>query len=1256
MNKPPDRTEDTTRKKNPNAIENEANGRNDADQGPGKWLVPFMEVRASRLLPKGEPVPSVEALDKFSSTLQPGLPGSQTLAPLPPTFWLEAVREFHRRRRNERTFKSDAIAGEPGVPGRSNWIPIGPSVARKGQAGGRPGVSGRIARITVAPGGNRVYVATALGGVWRSDDAGNTWSTNEDSFDIDPTAFGATSLCCGAIAIDPAMPDRVYVGTGEGDVSDVFTQRFLGFLPSYRGVGPLRSDDGGASWQAEPIATGSPVLAGQSFYQLAVDPGNRENVVGATTNGLYRREPDGMGGFHWAQKRPGIHSDVVVARSGGVTTFFAAAWGDQVYTSSDGNSWTAVGSGFPSGATRISLGVRPTDPTVLYAVVADSMFELLNIYRLDGGAGPWKLVSGAPLSSDGNSLLDFQGDYTCPIAVDPNDANTIYLGGGSYLFGSDYSGTVFRCVVSPSGASYTMTSTYIGGSVHGDIHYLVHAPGDSNTLWLGCDGGAFVSANPAGAASFQQRNVGLATLAMNYFSQHPSQVAVIFCGAQDNGTIRYTGEEAWLEVFEADGGYCVVNWNDPYQVIIFQNGTVYRTLDGGQTFGNVTPPGYLWTSGIMAPPIAGTPLSGTPSDANIIALGADRPYLSANFGASSSWTTLPNGASSDVLPNRIFSMVFASASKLYVGTTGGEVYRYDNSGSWSRTRLDNVAAGALPISGIITRIAVDPADATGNSCYITFGGSGDYRHVWHFNGTSWTARSGPAAGASTALLDVEHNALVVDPMNPSTVFVGADVGVWRSTDGGANWSVFSDGLPDAAVLDLQIHTPSRLLRASTHGRSLFEIKLDPPASLDTELYIRDTDLDVARLTNTDALPDPEQPGNTVVHWESPNIKVDVPTPAGYQTSTTNINFFQLNDVIQDGSGGVATLDPSAGTVYNRVYVEVHNRGIVKADSVQVMLLLCDASPGLPLLPAGYDANVRNGMAVGGAFTNVGIQTLHDLRVGIPQVAEFELPSTILPPPASLPGDSHYCLLALLHSPQDQFTATQTNIDLLTPNERKVGQKNLHIVAFTGTPPPPSSHSWGAFNLHGAFEKLQNHDLVLDTRGYQGEIALLLPNELLATQILDQALTGFKVQKDHRAKDAIEDWQERHRRDLRKLMEKGRYHATRTKAMLEAFERVAKQPLLSAERDAVSEIRNLDLAPGKTFTGFLRVQPPTKAKPGDTFRFRLIQRSNGKILGGSTYEVQVLAPYTRKHQDAINLEASIKDFERKLSDPAVLEPK
>jgi hypothetical protein len=138
------------------------------------------------------------------------------------------------------------------------------------------------------------------------------------------------------------------------------------------------------------------------------------------------------------------------------------------------------------------------------------------------------------------------------------------------------------------------------------------------------------------------------------------------------------------------------------------------------------------------------------------------------------------------------------------------------------TRLDNVASGPLGLVAPISDIAVDWSDATHRALYVALGGAGDARHVWRFDGQRWGARSG--AGA-TGLLDVEHNAIVVDPQAPGNVYVGADVGVWHSPDGGLTWQPLSNGLPDAPVFDLQYHAASRRLRASTHGRGLFEYAL-----------------------------------------------------------------------------------------------------------------------------------------------------------------------------------------------------------------------------------------------------------------------------------------------------------------------------------------------------------------------------------------------------------------------------------------------
>ena len=158
---------------------------------------------------------------------------------------------------------------------------------------------------------------------------------------------------------------------------------------------------------------------------------------------------------------------------------------------------------------------------------------------------------------------------------------------------------------------------------------------------------------------------------------------------------------------------------------------------------------------------------GAPGEAEILAFGSVRPWISPNFGTS--WQSIPNNTlAGDQLNGNIKSLIFASATKLYAGTMAGGVYRFDKSGmAWTRTQLDTIGgASALPLAGVVTDIAVDRADGSGNSIYVTFGGSGDYRHVWHFNGAEWHQRSGPAAGDPNALLDVQHNAIVVDPIEP----------------------------------------------------------------------------------------------------------------------------------------------------------------------------------------------------------------------------------------------------------------------------------------------------------------------------------------------------------------------------------------------------------------------------------------------------------------------------------------------------------
>jgi len=203
-----------------------------------------------------------------------------------------------------------------------------------------PVVSGRTTGLAIAPGSTRIYAATANGGVWLSEDRGDSWRSLMDAFDLNPTNDMSDSLACGAIALvagESAKQDTLFVGSGEGH----------GGFPSYFGVGPIVSTDGGQNWQTEPVSPENDELAGSGFFALAVDPNYPDRVVAATRRGIYRRESDGYGGFHWVQKslsgEDEENATSVVAVNEDGTTFYAALHNGLVYSSGDGDRWGMVG-------------------------------------------------------------------------------------------------------------------------------------------------------------------------------------------------------------------------------------------------------------------------------------------------------------------------------------------------------------------------------------------------------------------------------------------------------------------------------------------------------------------------------------------------------------------------------------------------------------------------------------------------------------------------------------------------------------------------------------------------------------------------------------------------------------------------------------------------------------------------------------------------------------------------------------------------
>ena len=207
-------------------------------------------------------------------------------------------RAVLRAREIRRTVQARRAAGRAPLGPVDLWVPVGPSVALKGQSSGRPRVAGRVRDLAVSPNGNRAYAATANGGVWFTPDAGTMWypvsnwlpTPGEPS-----TRVAQTALTCGCLHVqfgdaDDQDSDQVYVGTGE-------LRPFRQGTPGARngGVGVLRLSTHISKAITEPFgdhwAREAPNLAGFGIYRLARDPDDPEAIVAATSAGVYYAPP-----------------------------------------------------------------------------------------------------------------------------------------------------------------------------------------------------------------------------------------------------------------------------------------------------------------------------------------------------------------------------------------------------------------------------------------------------------------------------------------------------------------------------------------------------------------------------------------------------------------------------------------------------------------------------------------------------------------------------------------------------------------------------------------------------------------------------------------------------------------------------------------------------------------------------------------------------------------------------------------------------
>jgi hypothetical protein len=454
------------------------------------------------------------------------------------------------------------------------------------------------------------------------------------------------------------------------------------------------------------------------------------------------------------------------------------------------------------------------------------------------------------------------------------------------------------------------------------------------------------------------------------------------------------------------------------------------------------------------------------------------------------------------------------------------------------------------------------------------------------------------------------------------------------------------------VVDLLVQQRTRLLRAATHGRGLWEIELDSTALAEPELYMRANTADTGRLLDAgrryswiEGHPDPSRRGSNVWHWMSPDIKVRRPSLSGLPVIGSPPTFYDFTRNVGDyvDTNNVETVDPGANTVY----VQVHNRSLrtVDGSDIRVLLLLTDAAAGLPTLPSGYAANIVAGNAPSGWVTSpwfVGdAASPYKSPVGrvdarVPGVVSFSIDVATLGLPAT---HDHICAAAFATtiSAADRLTSAEPSLDLLTMADRHVVHRNLHVVAAGST--PQAEDGGGApqtftFDIHNPSRRPATFEVTLRASVEPFDLSLvagrggILGNE--DARIEEASLESVPL-------DALDDvslghwsrWREALDRLLERYGDRAKdWEQVERDSARWAMYRLAKLSALDFDRvfstaGKPESILTVSVPARQFLTVVATWRPPPEADPGWMAELEIVQRRGKRVIGGSTYSLRVV---------------------------------
>ncbi len=683
--------------------------------------------------------------------------------------------------------------------------------------------SGRVAALAVNPKDRAHYfVAVASGGVWKTTNAGTTFA---------PIFDGQASFSIGAITMDPADANTVWVGSGENN-----SQRSVGY-----GDGVYKSTDGGKIWQNMGLK------ASEHIAKITVHPKDSDTVFVAAQGPLWGPGGDrGLfkttdGGKTWANllktdENTGVtdflldprNPDIILAatyqRRRHVWTLVNGGPGSALHRSTDGGkTWKKITAGLPGNELgRICLAFAPSAPDTIYAEV-EAQEKAGGVFRSTDNGKTWEKRN--PFSA--------QMQYFCKLVVDPNNKDRVLL---NYVLNqvSDDGGKTFRNLGE--------------ADKHVDSHEIWIDPRDPQYHLCGCDGGIYES-HDSGATWHFKANLPVTQFYDIAVDQNPASGPFyhVYGGTQDNytlgGPVRTRSNNGivnadWYVVQGGDGFHCKVDPTDPDTVygeaqyaglVRFNRKTGNRIDIRPLAAKGEAPLRWNWDS----------PLLISPHSPKRLYFAANKLFRSDDRGDN--WSAVSGDLTQRLdrdkllvfgkvqapeavakhLSTSLYGNIVALAESvkteglLYVGTDDGLIQITEDGGkTWKKTsEFPGVPAGTY-----VSKLIAGQHD--GATVFAAFDNhkNGDFKPYLLKStdaGKTWTTIAGNLPERGTVYC------LAEDHLNPDLLFCGTEFGLFATVDGGKKWHRMTNGLPTIQVKDLVIQKHNNDLVVGTFGRGIY---------------------------------------------------------------------------------------------------------------------------------------------------------------------------------------------------------------------------------------------------------------------------------------------------------------------------------------------------------------------------------------------------------------------------------------------------